>query len=53
MMVCTSKLGLFTISIMNGRMKIRGVCFGMMQITIRRVLVGQLREKVNLLFLRK
>lgn len=53
MMVCTSKQGLFTISIMNGRMNIRGVCFGMTQITIRPMLVGQLREKVNLLFLMK
>jgi hypothetical protein len=53
MMVCTSKVGLFTISITNGRTSIRGVCFGMTQITIGRVLVGQLRETVNLLFLRK
>jgi len=53
MTVCTSKRGFFTISIMSGKMNIRSVCFGMMQIIIRRVLVGLLRERVNLLFLKR
>jgi len=53
MMVCTSKRGFFTISIMSGRMSIRSVCFGMMQIIIPPLLVGLLRERANLSFLKR
>jgi len=53
MTVYTSKRGFFTISIMNGRTNIRSVCFGMTLIIIHPVLVGLLRERVNLSFLNR
>jgi len=53
MTVCTCKRGFFIISIMSGRTDSRSVCFGMTQIIILPVLVGLLRERVNLSFLKR